>query len=437
MRYLGVGESCDLGALYWRLVQDGHEVKIFISDPYCSNTFDGLVEKTTDWRAELPWVGKDGIILFESVLGNAGAVQDNLRADGYRVIGGSAYGDRLENERAFAQGVLATNGFRTLSHWEFEDAGSALDFVRRQPSRYVLKFNGYGSVTSFVGRLHDAGDVIAVLTHLIDLDVKQPTVVLTQFVNGIEMGVGGYFTGKKFLSPTCLDWEHKRFFPDDLGELTPEMGTVVTYDGSQKFFRLTLGKLEGHLRANGYQGYINLNTIVNADGIWPLEFTCRFGYPGFAILEELQESPWTDIFEAMISDRATFAVRPGYAVGVVISTPPFPYTRHQVAEPANLPIICTANLTPAEESRLHYGEVRLANGQLVTSGMYGWTMVVTGSAKTIPEARESTYALVQKIQIPNARYRQDIGVRLFEHDLERLITLGLISDCRPPVRGIR
>ena len=60
-----------------------------------------------------------------------------------------------------------------------------------------------------------------------------------------------------------------------------------------------------------------------------------------------------------------------------------------------------------------------------------------GPRKTIPEARESTYALVQKIQIPNARYRQDIGVRLFEHDLERLITLGLISDCRPPVRGTR
>jgi phosphoribosylamine--glycine ligase len=428
MRYLGVGESCDLGALYWRLSQDGHEVKIFISDPHCSTTFDGLVEKTADWRAELPWVGKDGIILFESVLGNVGAVQDKLRADGYRVIGGSAYGDRLENERAFAQDVLAANGFRTLTHWEFEDAKSALDFVRQQPARYVLKFNGYGSVSSFVGRLNDGVDVIAVLTHLVNLRVQQPKIVLTQFVDGIEMGVGGYFTGKRFLSPACLDWEHKRFFPDDLGELTPEMGTVVAYDGSQKFFRLTLGRLETHLRDNGYQGYINLNTIVNADGIWPLEFTCRFGYPGFAILEELQQASWTDIFEAMISDQAAFAVRPGYAVGVVITTPPFPYTRHQVAEPVNLPIIYTESLTPAEERRLHYGEVRLTGGELVTSGMYGWTMVVTGSGKTISTARESAYELVKKILIPNARYRHDIGAKLLKHDLERLTTLGLVSE---------
>ena len=62
--------------------------------------------------------------------------------------------------------------------------------------------------------------------------------------------------------------------------------------------------MEPFLRTNGYCGYINLNTIVNEQGIWPLEFTCRFGYPGFAILDPLQETPWGDFFAAMISTIA-------------------------------------------------------------------------------------------------------------------------------------
>ena len=50
------------------------------------------------------------------------------------------------------------------------------------------------------------------------------------------------------------------------------------------------------------------NTIVNEEGIWPLEFTCRFGYPGYAILDPLQEMPWGELFHAMVDpiDATTF-----------------------------------------------------------------------------------------------------------------------------------
>ena len=52
MRFLGIGDYCDLGALYLRLIEEGHEVRISISNPLCSGTLAGLVERTPDWRDE-------------------------------------------------------------------------------------------------------------------------------------------------------------------------------------------------------------------------------------------------------------------------------------------------------------------------------------------------------------------------------------------------
>ena len=51
MRFLGIGDYCDLGALYLRLIEEGHEVKISIGNPLCGGTLAGLVERTADWRS--------------------------------------------------------------------------------------------------------------------------------------------------------------------------------------------------------------------------------------------------------------------------------------------------------------------------------------------------------------------------------------------------
>src|SRR6476620_8479822 len=145
MRFLGIGDFCDLSALYLRLMGEGHQVKVYISKPLCRDTLAGLVEHTDDWKAELPWIreaGFEGIILFENAAERRGQLQDDLRTVGYHVVGGSAYGDRLENDRAFAQGVLAELGLTVCPVHDFPSRDAGVNFLRENPGRYVLKFNG-------------------------------------------------------------------------------------------------------------------------------------------------------------------------------------------------------------------------------------------------------------------------------------------------------
>jgi phosphoribosylamine--glycine ligase len=432
MRFLGIGDTVDLGDMYLRLQSAGHEVRVHAADAEAHDVMRGMLRFTDDWRRELDWIraaGMDGTVLFETA--SLGEVQDELRRDGFNVIGGSGLGDRLENDREYGQSVLRNIGLRTAKSRQFTDFDDAIGFVEKTRGRYVFKLNGseWSSTRGYVGAMENGEDILAVLraNQRTWPAGDPPSFVLMDYIAGVEVGVGAFFNGERFLSPANLDWEHKRFFPGDVGELTGEMGTVVTYRGAERMFNETLARIAPLLSESGYCGYINLNTIVNEDGIWPLEFTCRFGYPGFPILDSLHRCGWDRIFRALAHRNGeSFPTHDGYSVGVVITVPPFPYAHGYDTLGKRRPICFAEDLDEADLQSLHYGEVDMRNGQLVTAGMIGYIVVVTGVADSIEAARERAYARVRKVIIPNCRYRNDIGVRLIERDLGEMRRLGMI-----------
>ncbi|MGJ7492090.1 phosphoribosylglycinamide synthetase C domain-containing protein [Variovorax sp. ZT4R33] len=439
MRFLGIGETCDLGDMYWRLMQAGHEVRVYIEDGQAHDVFGGMLTRVEDWRQALDWireVGSGGIVLFESAV--KGDWQDALRQDGFQVIGGSAYGDRLEDERAFGQSELRHAGLRTARSHSFTDIQAALDFLAHAPGRYVFKNNGANAerTRNYVGELDSAADMVAFLqlqqAHLRSRP-EPVSFVLMEYVHGVEIGVGAYFNGREFLGPALLDWEHKRFFPGDLGELTGEMGTIVSYRGAQPLFERTLACMAEPLRAAGHCGYINLNLIVNEHGLWPLEFTSRFGYPGYAICDALHLEPWDSIFRKMLSgEPARIATRPGFACGVVLTVPPFPYAHGYAEISKGSPICFRETVTAAERDAVHFAEVALQEDHLVASGSTGYIGVATGIGADIPAAQRAAYDAARQVVVPNLRYRTDIGTRVHQAELDLLSRWGLLDGAAGP-----
>ncbi|MDB5826912.1 MAG: phosphoribosylglycinamide synthetase [Variovorax sp.] len=432
MRILGIGRSCELGALYQRLQRAGHEVRVFVEDDACEGVFGGILHRTHDWRDELGWLrvaGDGGLALFECAC--HGVWQDELREQGFQVIGGSGWGDRVEADREFGQAELRRAGLRTAASHTFDSHEAASEFVQRHPARYVVKLNGADAerTRSYVGQLDDGRDVVALL-HLQGAQRKVAegaSFVLMEHVQGIEVGVGAYFNGEDFLKPALLDWEHKHFFPGEQGELTGEMGTVVSYRGAGTLFESTLALLRDSLKAARHCGYVNLNLMVNERGIWPLEFTSRFGYPGYAICGALHLEGWDTLFCRMLRrDSLNFATREGFACGVVLCVPPFPYAYGYEELSKGLPIIARdGDLTKPLRDRehLHFCEVQWQDNQLLASGTTGYIGVATGTGADVGAARTAAYATASQVVVPNLRYRQDIGERV-TGDLRQLAAWG-------------
>ncbi len=420
MRVLGIGDCIELSDLYLSLMREGHAVRIFAGDSAHRGTLAGLIDPVPDWQPELDWVGRDGVILFETT--GQGETQDALRADGFRVIGGSAFGDRLENDRAHGQALLAEAGLTTAPSLPFADAAEAARWLRGNPGRYVLKYDDSAHPT-YVGMHSEGADV------LFRLERSPPgRILLMQALDGVEIGVGAYFNGARFLRPACIDFEHKRFFPGDIGEMTGEMGTLASFEESERLFAATLGKMEAAFAQAGHVGYVNLGLIANDAGLWPLEFTCRFGYPGYAVLAPLQAGGWGSLIRHIADrDGDTFDVHPEWSVAIVLTMPPFPGLPRP-ADPADDPPILFHEPPDADEA-VHYRlmDVRKCGDRLFARRHTGYIMVVTGTGETVEAAQAAARGRAANVIVPDIRWRGDIGTRFSERDRAALRRLGWIA----------
>ena len=402
-------------------------MKVYIKSDTDQDVFDGFVEKVKNWEDYIDWAD---VIVFDDV--GFGKMADELREKGKLVVGGNEYTDQLEDNRKFGQMEMQKLGMPILPHWDFSSYNLAIKFLRENPGRYVFKPNytvGTGEDFHdllFLGEEEDGKDILEIIeSNKKFLESKISSFQLQKFASGVEVAVGAFFNGEDFIYPINVNFEHKRLFPGEIGPFTGDMGALMYWSQPNAIFRETLEKAKDKLRESRYAGYIDINCIANARGIYPLEWTSRFGWPTANVQMEGILTPIGE-FLYRLANKEKFELRTkkGFQIGVVVALTPYIYEDPQNTSTYHDLSILFRRPNPNLEG-IHLGDVKLVDGQLKVAGVSGYILVVTGSGQTVEETRRQTYNRVKNIRLQNMFYRVDIGTRWYQ-DSDKLQIWGYL-----------
>ncbi|MFA4998940.1 MAG: phosphoribosylglycinamide synthetase C domain-containing protein [Candidatus Paceibacterota bacterium] len=415
-KFLFVSWESLSGDIAWQLKKEGHQVKIYIKDQNNRDVYDGFLDKVDNWEDHVDWAD---VIVFDDI--GFGKWADELRKKGKLIVGGSAYTDNLEDNREFGQTEMEKAGMLILPHWDFSDLASAIKFIRENPNRYVFKPNyavGTGEDLHdllFLGEEDDGKDILDILeSDKKFLESKIKSFQLQKFASGVEVAVGAFFNGEDFIYPINVNFEHKRLFPGEIGPFTGEMGTAMYWSQPNAIFNETLLRMKDRLKESGYVGYIDINCIANARGIYPLEFTSRFGYPTINIqMEGILTQMGELLYRLANKEKFELKTKKGFQVGVVVALTPYISVNPQESSNYRDLSILFRRPNPDLEG-IHIGDVKLVDNQLRVAGSSGYILIVTGSGQTVEETRKQTYNRVKNIRLQNMFYRVDIGTRWYQ-----------------------
>jgi phosphoribosylamine--glycine ligase len=220
--------------------------------------------------------------------------------------------------------------------------------------------------------------------------------------------------GEKYLVlPPSQD--HKRVGDGDTGANTGGMGA---YAPAAIVDALLLARIEHEIirptlvaftrEGLDYRGVLYIGLMLTPTGPSVVEFNVRFGDPECQVLLPLLETdPIKILWDCAngVLDPAACRLRPHFAATVVIASYNYPASP-RLGDAITLPPVASL---PAGVDILHAGTKRNADGVLVTSG--GRVLSVVATAPTLRAALANAYRACDRIQIPGAHFRRDIGAR--------------------------
>ncbi len=336
---------------------------------------------------------------------------DALEEVGIPAFGPKANAAIIEGSKVFSKNLMKKYGIPTASYEVFEDAESALEYVKTCEIPTVIKADGLALGKGVIIALEREEAIEAVKSIMQDKKFGDSgnRIVVEEFLTGPEVSVLA-FTDGKTLVPMVSSMDHKRALDNDKGLNTGGMGTVapnpyytevIAEECMKTIFLPTIEAMNKEGRE--FRGCLYFGLMLTEKGPKVIEYNCRFGDPETQVVLPLLESDLLDIMIATAEqklDKCEVKFAKEYACCVIMASGGYPEKYNSGYE---------ISISPEVLENVYVAGAKLDGERLLTAG--GRVLGVTAVEETLEAAVSSAYKKVEKISFDRAHYRHDIGAR--------------------------
>ncbi len=324
---------------------------------------------------------------------------ETLRADGFRVLGGGEYANRMEHDRTACLNFAATYGLIAPPSFPFTSCDEAIRFCERNPdTAYVYKPDEGANYETFLPESEDPPDANQELRiHLASIH-NDRTFILQERKEGVETNVEVWFYEGDpifaFMSIEC-----KRRHALDLGELVGcafDFTFVIPLEC--KAVQESVAKLYPAYKKMKYTGFGDANFIAARDGVWFFEKCERFGYNAHPnLLFNLSRRGIGEVFASLVDGSFKPDFSGGFGASVTMNTKENATGGKAIQFPPKL------------RRDIFFWDAYRKGDLILTAGydIDGYVLIVNGYGYTMPTAWENVMKKTQQIKFPYRSYRPD------------------------------
>ena len=327
------------------------------------------------------------------------------------VIGPSSDGAMLEGSKSFAKKFMSEFNIPTASYLEVtkDNLEEGINYLSNNVGPYVLKADGLAAGKGVL-IIDDTQEAINSLKVMLAGQFGQAsaTVVIEQFLDGIEFSVFALTDGKDYvILPVAKDY--KRIGEGDTGLNTGGMGAVspppfVTDKLMQKVEnRIVKPTIEGiSKRGFDYVGFVFIGLIKVNNEPYVIEYNCRMGDPETEVVFPRIQSDVVDLMEAASRgtlEQVQIDINPLTAAAIMLVSGGYPEAYQKEKFVTNIPT--TYN------SIIFHAGTKMEDEKIMTNG--GRVLAITSFGEDHKVALDSAKKIAEEIQFEGKYYRKDIG----------------------------